>query len=309
MNKSRLIATFVLALLIAAAASLFVMNKLKQSARASASTNSHIVMAARNLDIGAKLSEADLRVGEWAAGPAPQGSFTKVSDAVGRAVLYPTFQDEAILEAKLAPVGSGAGLPAVIPEGMRAVSIRVDDVVAVAGFVGPGTRVDVLLTGTPGVGRGGNEPLTKTILENVQVLAAGEKIQPDATGKAERVNVVTLLCSPEDSAKLTLAANEGRIQLVLRNPSDNAKDKENMAAVGRGALYGGTVLKAEAPASGPVRVARRRQVPVPPPLATPPPPPPKPEMAVIEMIRAERVSKVEMPLGPNATGTGSGTTR
>jgi pilus assembly protein CpaB len=303
MNKTKLIATFVLALLIAAAASLFVMNKLKQSAVRASASNFHIVMAAKNLDIGAKLTEADLKVGEWAAGPAPQGSFTKASDAVGRAVLYPTFQDEAILEAKLAPVGSGAGLPAVIPEGMRAVSIRVDDVVAVAGFVGPGTRVDVLLTGTPGAGRGGSEPLTKTILQNVQVLAAGEKLQPDATGKAERVNVVTLLCSPEDSAKLTLAANEGRIQLVLRNPADNAKDKADMAAVGRGALYGGAMVKSAEPASGPVRVARKRQVPMPPPLA--PPPPPKPEVAVIEMIRAERVSKVEMPLGPNASANGT----
>src|SRR5207253_806590 len=117
------------------------------------------------------------------------------ADASGRAVLYPLSENEMILEAKLAPVGAGAGLPAVIPPGMRAVSIRVDDVVAVAGYVMPGTRVDVLLTGSPG---NRSDALTRTILENVLVLAAGQKIQPDGQGRPEKVSVVTLLCSGED---------------------------------------------------------------------------------------------------------------
>src|SRR5690349_11871939 len=117
---------------------------------------------------------------------------------------------------------------------MRAVSIRVDDVVAVAGFVAPGTRVDVLLTGTPG---NKTEALTKTILQNVQVLAAGQKFQPDGQGKAEKVNVVTLLCTSEDAAKVTLAASDGRIQLVLRNPTDTVTP-ERVASVGRNSLYG-----------------------------------------------------------------------
>ena len=249
--SSRLVATFILALLLAGTASVLVMKKLKQSGAQAAGPVNQVVVAARNVELGSKLVEPDLKLVEWRSSP-PAGAFAKVSDLVGRAAVYPLFQEEPVLEGKLAGVGSGAGLPAVIPDGMRAVSIRVDDVVAVAGFVGPGTRVDVLLTGDPSRGgRGGeSEPLTKTILENVQVLAAGQKLEPDAQGKPERVNVVTLLCTPEDAAKVTLASSEGRIQLVLRNPGDKTK-AEKQPQVGRHALYGGS----SAPKPAPVRRA------------------------------------------------------
>jgi pilus assembly protein CpaB len=216
-------------------------------------------------------------------------------------VLHPVLRDELLLEGKLAPTGAGVGLPAVIPEGMRAVSIRVDDVVAVAGFVGPGTRVDVLLTGDPNRGRstGSDETLTKTILENVQVLAAGQKVQPDAQGKPEKVNVVTLLCTPEDAAKVTLAANEGRIQLVLRNPADTGRTDQK-ATVVRQALYSGSDAARASAGLRPV-VARRaapRPVPaaMPEPVAATPPPPPPPTTATITIIRAETVTKVEVPI-------------
>ncbi len=300
MNRSRLLATFLVALLVAGAASLFVFQKLRQST-ARASSGSRVVVAARDLEIGQKLSEGDLKVVDW-PGSSPTGAFSKASDIVGRAVLYPVFDGEVLLQAKLAPEGSGAGLPAVIPAGMRAVSIRVDDVVAVAGFVGPGTRVDVLLTGNPANGRagGGDESLTKTILENVQVLAAGQKIQPDDQGRPEKVNVVTLLCNPEDAAKVTLAANEGHIQLVLRNPTDTGK-VEKEAVVGRQALYGGAPPKA-APAPKPVKRAPRPE----PQVAALPPAPPEPPVimkAVIEVVRGEKVSQVEV--GPAASQGGT----
>jgi pilus assembly protein CpaB len=213
--------------------------------------------------------------------------------------LYPTFKDEIILGSRLASVGAGAGMSAVIPQGMRAVSIRVDDVVAVAGFVGPGTRVDVLLTGNPGAGSQVSEMQTKTILENVQVLAAGQKIQPDAHGTPEKVNVVTLLCSIEDASKLTLATSEGRVQLVLRNPTDTLK-AESKSGVGRRALFGG------APAPAPVtRAAVRKPAPAPP----PPPPPPPPAVvapvvitsATIEVISGGK--KSTMQLAPDAAAT------
>jgi pilus assembly protein CpaB len=203
------------------------------------------------------------------------------------------FENEAILDAKLAPMGSGAGLPAVIPPGMRAVSIRVDEVVAVAGFVGPGTRVDVLLTGQSA---NGSESLTKTILENILVLAAGQKIQPDAQGKAEKVNVVTLLCSTQDSARVTLAANDGRIQLLLRNPMDGEKEKQ-VASIGRASLYSDGAAKA-APAPRAPRKTPVVNPPAPPPapvpviqVAPPPPPPPPP---TVTLIRGDRVSTVQV---------------
>src|SRR6266852_7994815 len=218
MNRSRIVTTFILALIIAGLASYLVMKQLNRGGVKANISVQRVVMAAKDLDVGAKLAEEDLRLADWAVGDPPKEAFFKIQDAVGRAVIYPTFKDEIILGSRLASVGAGAGMGAVIPPGMRAVSIRVDDVVAVAGFVGPGTRVDVLLTG---VSR--NESLTKTILENVQVLAAGQKIQPDSQGKAEKVNVVTLLCTSQDAAKVTLAANDGHIQLVLRNPMDTQK--------------------------------------------------------------------------------------
>ncbi len=291
MNSTRLLATFVIALVLAGVVSLLVVKKLRQGNVRAAGPGRQVVVAARDVEVGAKLEEADLKVVDWNAGDTPQGAFNKVSEPLGRAAIYPLFKNEPILEAKLAQSGAGAGLPAVIPEGMRAVSIRVDDVVAVAGFVGPGTRVDVLLTGDPGRNRG-DESLTKTILENVQVLAAGQKIQPDAQGKPEKVNVVTLLCTPEDAAKVTLAANEGRIQLVLRNPADRAKAEKQPIVVRQSLYQGGTPVHPPQPA--PVRRAKRAEPaapPAPPAPAAPAPPP----VSVVEIIRAQTVSRVELP--------------
>ena len=287
MNRTRIVTTFVLALLIAGVTSFLVMKQLNGArVRANVKTQ-RVVMAAKDLDVGVKLTEEHLRLADWAVGDPPKECFFNIKDAVGRAVLYPTFKDEIILGSRLASVGAGAGMAAVIPQGMRAVSIRVDDVVAVAGFVGPGTRVDVLLTGNPTAGSPGNETLTKTILENVQVLAAGQKIQPDAHGTPEKVNVVTLLCSIEDASKLTLATSEGRIQLALRNPTDTLK-AESQTGVGRRSLFGG------APTPAPVKVAVRR--------SAPPPPPPVVVVAqpvvvrppTIEVVNGGKKSTVEL---------------
>src|SRR6266852_461835 len=287
MNRSRLYLTFLLALMLAGGASLLVSQKLNQG-RVLNMPAATIVAAARDLDVGAALASEDLKMISWTSGQVPKGAFSKVADATGRAVLYPMFENEAILDAKLAPTGSGAGLPAVIPQGMRAVSIRVDDVVAVAGFVGPGTRVGVLLTG---VSR--NESLTKTILENVQVLAAGQKIQPDSQGKAEKVNVVTLLCTSQDAAKVTLAANDGHIQLILRNPMDTQKT-DHGASVARGALYGEVLVPTARVVRVPVRVAALPPpAPPAPPVAIAPPPPVAPPTVIV--IRGESVTRVEVP--------------
>ena len=287
MNQTRIFATFALALIIAGVASYLVSQRLTQNSVRAAVSTQLVAMANKDLEIGARLTDADVKMGEWNGTP-PHGSLSKAQDAVGRAVLYPTFKDEIILDSKLAATGAGAGLSAVIPEGMRAVSIRVDDVVAVAGFVGPGTRVDVLLTGNPGTGAVGNTMLTKTILENIQVLAAGHKIQPDAQGKPERVNVVTLLCSTEDASKVTLAASEGRIQLVLRNPTDNLK-KEKSAGVGRQSLY------SDLPTAAPKKMAAVRKKPEPPPLPPPPvAPPAKPPVTTIEILSGTRRTVFEV---------------
>ncbi len=175
------------------------------------------VVTTKDLPVGAVVTEADLRVIDWPGNAVPPGLISMPEEAIGRGVLSGMRLNEPFLESKLAPRGTGGGMPILIAEGQRALSIRVDDVVGVAGFVVPGTRVDVLLTmeseATP-------EPQTRAILQNIQTLAAGQTIQVDVEGKPQQVPVVTLLVTPEQAETLALASAQGRIQLTLRNQLD-----------------------------------------------------------------------------------------
>jgi len=174
-----------------------------------------VVLAMKDLPVGAIVGERDIQVVEWPGDALPPGFLGAPEDVVGRGVITPVKLNEPFLEGKLAPRGAGGGLPTIITEGMRALSVRVDEVIAVAGFVIPGTRVDVLLTKNVA-----GQNTTKAILQNVQVLAAGQSIQTDAEGKPQTVAVITVLLSPEQAELLTLAANDGRIQMTLRNALD-----------------------------------------------------------------------------------------
>jgi pilus assembly protein CpaB len=178
-----------------------------------------VVVAAADLELGAELRPDDLRVIEWPAASLPAGAFERPSDVIGRGLVMPVIQNEPILPMKLASKEAGAGLPVVIPQGMRAVSVRVNEVIGVAGYVLPGTRVDVVATANATEHRG--DMTSKVVLTNVQVLAAGTKMEQDTEkGKPMPVSVVTLLVDPEQSERLTLASTEGKIQLALRNPLD-----------------------------------------------------------------------------------------
>jgi pilus assembly protein CpaB len=179
---------------------------------------SKVVVAARDLPVGTVLATSDLKVVAWPASTMPRGYASDPSAVVGRGLITAVMAHEPLLTAKLASKEAGGGLPITIPEGMRAVSVKVDEVVGVAGFVLPGTRVDVLATLTPTSGQ--TEAATRVILQNVTTLAAGQTIQRDAEGKPQTVTVITLLVDPEQAEKLTLAATEGRIQLALRNTLD-----------------------------------------------------------------------------------------
>jgi len=152
------------------------------------------------------------------------GMFSRAEDVANRAIITPLAENEPVLEGKLAPKESGAGLSATIPEGMRALSVAVNEVVGVAGFVIPGTMVDVLVTGRVMGKDAAQGDITRTILENVRVLAAGQKVEQDREGKPQTVAVITLLVTPDDASKLTLAAADGRIQLSLRNTVDTKKN-------------------------------------------------------------------------------------
>ena len=178
-----------------------------------------VVVAAADLELGAQIRPDDVRVVEWPASALPAGAFTTPDEVVGRGLVMPMIQNEPVLPMKLASKEAGSGLPVVIPEGKRAVSVRVNEVIGVAGYVLPGTRVDVLATASTSERR--EDTTTKLVLSNVQVLAAGTKMEQDTEqGKPMAVNVVTLLVTPEESEALTLGATEGKIQLALRNPLD-----------------------------------------------------------------------------------------
>ena len=210
-----------------------------------------VVQAARTLEIGTLIKEADLKTGSW-VGTLPAGMATRKETLIGRGVIAPVYQGEAIMETRLAPAGAGGGLAATIPPGMRACAVRVDDIVGVAGFVVPGMRVDVLITGNP-PGAQANGRQVKTLLQNIEVLSAGQNYQKDGEGKPVVVPVVNLLVTPEQAEILSLASNETRIQLVLRNPLDTQPAKVPGNAMAN--LFGGAP-KAPAPVP-PARRVRR----------------------------------------------------
>jgi pilus assembly protein CpaB len=235
MNRNRLIIGLAAAVVVAFFISMFVYRQLQKASAVHPVVTQQIVVAAAPLQVGTRIDASNLRTITWPADEPINGMFSRIEDCTGRAVITPMAENEPVLEGDLAPKGSGAGLPATIPEGMRALSVAVNDVVGVAGFVVPGTMVDVLVTGQVAGGRGGN--ITRTILENVPVMSAGQKIEHDRDGKPMTVPVVTLLVSPEDADKLTMASTEGKIQLALRNTVDTKS--VNPAPVLQDVLFSG----------------------------------------------------------------------
>lgn len=180
---------------------------------------SRVVAAASDLKIGALIAASDL-TSQSVSGAPPKGTFADPKDVIGRGVISQIYQGEQIMDNRLAPKGSGGGMAAKIPDGMRACAVKVDEVVGVSGFAGPGMRVDVLVSGTPPNQTGTSQgEMTSTVLQNIEVLSAGTDIQQDAEGKPKQVQVVNLLVTPEQAQKLSLASNL-KIQLVLRNPLD-----------------------------------------------------------------------------------------
>jgi pilus assembly protein CpaB len=245
MNRSRV----VLILGVAVALGLLVGGYVyRQLSRAAAMQRAHVVtkqvvVAASRLDLGTRLGAADLKYSAWPANAPVTGMFTDIKACLDRTLLIPVEENEMMLDSKLAPQGSGAGLPAVIPKGMRAVSVAVNDVIGVAGFVQPGTVVDVLVTGAV---EGSAGRVTRTFLENIRVLAAGQKIEQDDQGKPLTVPVITLLVTPAQANELALASTQGRIQLALRNAVDRGTVEP--ASATEAALFGEAPGAANAPA-------------------------------------------------------------
>jgi pilus assembly protein CpaB len=260
------------------------------SKRAEATDQKDLVVTARPLGVGVMVKPADVKIVKVASSAFPKGAFSKIEDVLDRPVISNVLLEEPLLEGRLAAKGSGLGLAPTIPTGMRAVTVRVNDVASVAGFVLPGMRVDVLVTGHPPSADG---DMTATALQNMLVLSAGTTIQPDARGQAIQAPTVTLLATPDQSETLTLAGNEGRLQLVLRNSSDQNIEKTNGRYISE--LYGSQRKPTPSAAPAAPRPAPRPVVVV---AAAPPPPPPPPPVDQIVMIRGTQRSVETLPNHP-----------
>ncbi|HVO82598.1 MAG TPA: Flp pilus assembly protein CpaB [Terriglobales bacterium] len=271
MNRNRLILIGFVALALGALVSMSVYRNLQSRTATDNRPGVDVVIATGNLQVGAKIADKDVKVVRMPAGDLPPHIYQKAESVIGRGVVLPISQGEFILPSKLAAENAGAGLPALIPPGMRAVSVRVNDTTAVAGFVLPGTRVDVLLTGNPG---GSAEQQTTTVLENVAVIATGQKLERNSTGDPQMAPVITLLVSPDDAQRLVMASTQGHIQLALRNPLDTRQ--EELAAVRSGALYK-TVSAPPAPTAPHVKPKHNAVA-----------PPPAPAVYEIEVIRGDK---------------------
>jgi len=255
--RTRVFVVFVFALTAGGAFAFETYRYVKQTpAHTAPMKTTQVVVASANLTLGDELDADDVRIVEWPASSVPASAFHTVDEVVGRGVIPPMVQHEPILPDKLASKDAGAGLPPAIPEGKRALSVSVNEVIGVAGYVLPGTRVDVLATVNPSQNQ--TDVTSKVILTNVPVLAAGTRIERDGTdNKPISVTVVTLLVDPAESERLTLASTEGKIQLALRNPTDTTAPAT--PGIRPAALLG--AMRAPAPApSRPAAPARKAVV-------------------------------------------------
>jgi pilus assembly protein CpaB len=300
MNR-RFVAVLIFAFIVATGASVTLYrltSNRSQPARAAAPTVK-LVLASRDLELGTVLREGDLVLSDW-PGEAPTGASSHTQDVVGRGVLTKIYAKEPVLEARLALKGAGGGFAATIPNGMRAVAVAVNEVVGVAGFVVAGMHVDVIISGTPPSGTGGLGTQTRTLLQNIEVLSAGQDFKKDAEGKPVAVQVVNLLVTPEQAEQLSLASHQTTIQLVLRNPLDREVTKTPGVALAQ--LFGGKPKPEQPPAP----TARPRPRPPAKPVTeavAPPPPPPAPKKeppVVLEIISGSK--KTDTKFDANGEG-------
>lgn len=217
MLNRRLTSAFIVALIISGIFTYWLSQKYAKKSAPAPVAKSQYVGAATNLEAGQVIKAENLHMVDWPASAPLPGAFSSPQAVVGRVVLYPLSSGEPILERQLASAGSGLGLTVKIPDGMRAISLRSDEVVGVAGFLLPGTHLDVLVTLHPPTG---GDPITTTVLQDVQVLASGQKTEPDPEGKPVTATVVTILVKPEEAERVDLASTQGTVHFVLRNGTD-----------------------------------------------------------------------------------------
>jgi pilus assembly protein CpaB len=280
MNRTRLAFIGILALALGAFASALAYRMLQARTGTGQGGADDVVVATANIPMGARIQDKDVRVVRLPAEAIPPGSFRqKDAHVIGRGVVQPISAGDFVLTSKLAAENGGSGLPSMIPPGMRAVSVRVNDFSSVSGFVQPGSRVDVLMTGSA---TGSAEPQTITVLRNVAVLANGQRLDRGMlSSESQNSPVITLAVSPDDAAKLALAMNQGHLQLALRNPLDTGQSE--IAAVGMHSLY---------QKSGPVVVPVHAK---PKPAPTPVAQAPVPTLYPVEVIKGDKRDVTKLP--------------
>jgi pilus assembly protein CpaB len=282
MNRNtRTLIVLAVAILVASAASYGVFLAVKSiPVREVEVAHTFVVAASRPLAAGARVTEADVKRVAWPQNAKIPGSFENIEQVINRGVISPLLENEPLSESKLAPIEAGAGLPPTIPPGMRAISVRVNEVVGVAGFVTPGTKVDVFVT----LKEDDSRSLTRVVVSNVTVLTAGTRYDQDKTKEQEAIpsSVVTLLLTPSDAERVVLASNDGQIMLALRNPLD--VDPTMTAGTKSANLFGPT----SEPANPRASPAPRRAPVVAPPVVTQPPPP---QRYSVEAIRGAKRSE------------------
>jgi pilus assembly protein CpaB len=280
MNRSRLLLIGFFALTLGAIVSYAVYRTLQTRTGADAAPGVEVVVAANDIPVGSKVADGDVKLVRFPVAVLPSNIFHLKTSVVGRGAILPIARGEFFLPNKLAGENAGSGMQSLIPPGMRAVSVRVNEVIGVAGFVVPGTRVDVLLTGNPS---GASDQQTTTVLENVAVIATGQKLERNTAGEPQLTPVITLLVSPDDAQKLTLATSQGKIQLALRNPLDTKQQELN--SVNTGALYKGVPTPAPAAAPHPKASSAKH------PVKIQAPPPSVYSVEVIKGTKREEVTK------------------
>ena len=269
------------------------------SAQAYTRNLNNVVVAKVDIPVGSKIVAEQLAVAQFPRNVTPDGAFPAIDDKlIGRVATIRISAREPITESRLAPVGSAGGLSSVIPDGYRAMTVKVDDVVGISGFIMPGTLVDVVVVIDPPSKEGNQSKVSKIVLQNIKVLANGQNIdKPKNDREAERVKAVTLQVTPEQAEKLALAATEGELQLVMRNSVDQ-NDEATPGANKASLLAGERALPVPEPGLGskeakpaPVRRSKPR-----PTVATaslkienPPIAPPRPSVEVIEGAKKRNV--------------------
>jgi pilus assembly protein CpaB len=281
MNRTkRTIVVMTIATIMAALASMGVYSLIKRiPVREIEVAHTFVAVATHSLPTGSRVTDKDVKLVAWPSSSPVTGGFSTTKDVLNRGLITAVGENEPLTESKLAPIGSGAGLPPSIPPGMRAMSVKVDEVIGVAGFVVPGTRVDLLVTLR---GNGTDETMSRTVISNVLVLTAGTRLdqQQAKDGQPQPSSVVTLAVSPNDAERIALASSEGRISLALRNPLDVEPTDTPGIKVTR--LMKGTAPEA-APEVKPRIVAARRPV-----VAPAPAPAPVHSIYTVETIRAAK---------------------